>query len=368
MCIIVVKPANVSLPSAEIFANCFENNDDGAGMMIAYDGKVHGDKGLMSLKEFNKQLDIYKEVYGDLKSHAMIFHFRIGTHGTNNPSNTHPFPLDNYKSYSRFKQLHWVADQGFAHNGILYRFSVHEDVKKYDVSDTMVFGRRVAALLAESFNIPTNTYAQFILDKLADSSRFAYMDGEGNIATFGTFTTEDGIMYSNSSYKKATYKYSSYPVYYNDTPWWGQKNSGSKSNTSYISDYRNGKTASAPGAPKISGAKLSITEAEKEKRSKAAEELGLTVITSEVEVMCDDDVDNSVLKPYEFAYSTFDIWYWSRRDNDWAPYESPFGGFILWNPETEEIVHDSCYDDVDYPSADSFYYPNAENNDVEVID
>lgn len=371
MCIIVVKPANVSLPSDEIFANCFENNDDGAGMMIAHGGKVHGDKGFMTLRAFNEQLENYKNVYGDLKSHAMVFHFRIGTHGTNNPANTHPFPLDDYKSYSRFKELHWVADQGFAHNGVMYQFSSHTDVKKYDVSDTMVFGRRVAALLADSFNIPTNTYAQFVLDKMVSGSRFAYMDGEGNIATFGTFTTENGIMYSNSSYKAPVRKYTSYVYNYDDVaPWWNQgkygnntSKSSSKSNTpGYISDYYNGKTS----VPQIPGANLSLTDAEKKKREKLAEDAGLTILKKDLEVLCDDDIDYSLLNAYEFAYNMFEIWYWSKKDKDWAPYEAPFGGFILYDPETEEIVHDSFYDDVDYNSG-SFYHEN-EDYHSEVID
>lgn len=337
MCIIVVKPVNASLPSDEIFEACFENNDDGAGMMIAYNGKVHGNKGLMSYGAFQNQLNKYKEEYGDLKSHAMIFHFRIGTHGTNIPENTHPFPLDNSNNYSRFKETEWVADQGFAHNGIMYQFSSHADVQKYDVSDTMVFGRRVAAVLAEYFNIATSQTAQFILGKAAnESSKFAYLDGDGNIATLGTFITDNGIMYSNSSYKKRAYTYSGGVNYYygNGTPWWdyGKKTTSS----SLLIEQKPSSTSK--------NKKKSLSIDEVKKRREKAEAMGLKMIGCKTTVFTDDpadDLDGVTLETFDFAYSLYEIYYWSNKENDWEPYADPFGGFALFNERTEEFYHNS---------------------------
>lgn len=242
MCIIVVKPADVDVPSIDTFKTCFKHNSDGAGMMIAHDGTVYGDKGFMKFEDFKQSLKSYAETYGDLKSHAMVFHFRIGTHGTNTPGNTHPFPLKYPITYDEMKATHWEAKQGFAHNGILSNFGYHKDVKKYDVSDTMVYGKYVAALLSSIGSIPKHADCQFVLDKVA-TGKFAYLDGDGNLFTIGTFTEEKGVMYSNSSYKEYTYtKWSNgsankYARFYDD--YYGTSSFGNEWNDEFVSTYNN---------------------------------------------------------------------------------------------------------------------------------
>lgn len=353
MCIIVVKPADVSMPSDETLKACFENNSDGAGMMISHEGKVYGNKGLMTFRAFMDQLDRYKEIYGDLKSHTMVFHFRIGTHGTNTPENTHPFPLDDYGSYHSFKKTEWVADQGFAHNGVLYQFGAHADVKKYDVSDTMVFGRRVAAVLADSFNLATAPEAQFILDKISiGSSKFVYIDGDGNYATFGTFIPENGIFYSNGTYKSYRQKYVyDFDSYDSGTPWWNKNYTALPSSTKHDPHKNPDKKNNSP----------ILTVAEAKRRRDKADDMGLEMLTKKLVVMTDDpasDIDGCVLDPFNFAYSTYDIYYWSTKENDWAPYDNPYGGFALWDEANEVFVHDSllCYPDEDDGCTAGFYY------------
>ena len=56
MCIAVYKPIGQKMPSKKIFSNCFSSNDDGAGFMFPYNGKVHYEKGFMSYKSFKTGL------------------------------------------------------------------------------------------------------------------------------------------------------------------------------------------------------------------------------------------------------------------------------------------------------------------------
>ena len=52
MCIIVAKNAGIPMPSTEILRNCFDNNPDGAGFMLAAKNSVYGFKGLMLMLLF----------------------------------------------------------------------------------------------------------------------------------------------------------------------------------------------------------------------------------------------------------------------------------------------------------------------------
>lgn len=199
MCIIVAKPANIAMPSVEILANCFDRNPDGAGFMFNHKGKVYGFKGLMTFEEFMDKLDYAEKKYGSFKEKGAVFHFRIGTHGTNIPANTHPFPITS--KYKEMRQTAWVAQQGIAHNGVLYNFSYHADVKNEDVSDTMVFTKYCVAPLAQYTDLATDSKIRDILNYISGTSRLAFMDGSGTIATCGTFERDGGILYSNDGYK-----------------------------------------------------------------------------------------------------------------------------------------------------------------------
>ena len=358
MCIIVAKPAGVSLPDFKIFQNCFDNNPDGAGLMIAHDGKVRGRKGLMSIGEFKNALDHFEKVYEDLKNHTMVFHFRIGTHGTNSPANTHPFPLiPGGENYEAFKLLDWEADQGFAHNGIIYSLSSDPDVHKYDVSDTMVFGKKIALFFAECCDIPKSEGAQDILNRInsVSSNKFVFLDGEGNLFTMGTFEYKDGVAYSNSSYNERSWKrssntsrsnnYSSYGrgyYYYDDsgTPRWPSHNYPyGGNNVSYLNPANKSSSYGDESG--------SIKKSEKLKR---AEEMGLTVLKKDAVVMCFDDIediDGMLCEKLKYAYSSTGIlYYWNKVYKDWDLHSAPENGFALFTEDSNELIF-NCLDVTD---------------------
>ena len=364
MCIIVAKPAGVTLPEFKIFQNCFDNNPDGAGLMIAYDGKVHGRKGLMSIAAFKDALDDFESTYGDLKLYTMVFHFRIGTHGTNSPANTHPFPLiPGAEKYDAFKLLNWEADQGFAHNGIIYSMSSDPDVHKYDVSDTMVFGKKIALFFAECCDIPKSEGAQSILNRInsATSNKFAFIDGEGNLFTMGTFEYKDGVAYSNSSYIERSWKRSSSKSYgfntrslfsdYYDDDYYGGPYSSYGKNYSNVTAFPESKSpaGNSKDTEKTNDTKVT-KDTKKSEKLKCAEEMGLTVLKKDAMVWCFDEIegiDGLLLDKLKYAYSDFGIlYYWNKKYRDWEMYSAPENGFALIDEESAELIF-NCFDMTD---------------------
>ena len=81
-----------------------------------------------------------------------------------------------------------------------------------------------------------DTSSSMQLIKNAISSKMVFLTKEGKLYTIGDFITEDGIMYSNDSYKKQRYNWRSlYPSYYDETyGWYGYDYKGSVSKTTTV--------------------------------------------------------------------------------------------------------------------------------------
>jgi hypothetical protein len=205
MCIIAIKPAGVKMPTTTTIENMWYNNSDGAGLMYAKDGNVHIEKGLMTLKDFKKTLKrLEKDL--DTTSTPIVLHFRITTHGGTSAGNCHPFPVT--EKLPLLQMTKSKAPLAIAHNGII-------DIKpsKKDISDTMEY---VISQLAPLYQLKKDFYRQPAGKKLIynfTKSKMAFLDGAGRIETVGDFITgEDGLMYSNNSYKART-------IYYNWDLW-----------------------------------------------------------------------------------------------------------------------------------------------------
>ena len=210
MCIIVAKPSGAKMPSNTIISNCFANNPDGAGIMYNVGGKVHGIKGLMTLDAFEATLKKIEKQYGKLTMMNVVMHFRIGTHGSNIAANTHPFPVSS--SYKRLRELEWESGLGMAHNGIIDATCYHGDIKKENVSDTMVFIKRIVHPISVITDIMGS---KKILEaiQLSSGSKLTFLDGNGNLKVLGNFTFDDGVYYSNDSYKAIKLKTVTWPYY-----------------------------------------------------------------------------------------------------------------------------------------------------------
>lgn len=244
MCIIVAKNAGIPMPSTEILRNCFNNNPDGAGFMLAAKNSVYGFKGLMTFEEFADELAHAEKRFGKLDKLPVVLHFRITTHGSSVAGNTHPFPLKG--GYREMRKTQWCADQGFAHNGIIYKTSHDPDIKKHKVSDTMVFAKKYAAPIAKYASIASDPALLDMLYEIADS-KLCFLNKKGKIATRGDFIEQDGVLYSNTSFReerKASkniycYDFDSYYDYYKDYIAVGkQKNYEIHLSENELADYR----------------------------------------------------------------------------------------------------------------------------------
>lgn len=176
MCILIVKPAGVKVPSMQIFENCFWANKDGAGFAYSDGRKLTLSKGHMKLQDFKTALTDA----GDLTKYPAIFHFRIATHGTVKPANTHPFNVND----------RMVA----GHNGIL------RITPKGDLTDSETFFKYVCAPVLETCPLYSDEFSTMV-SALIDSSKLAFLTDKGDIKMFGKFEEEDGVFYSNTSYQ-----------------------------------------------------------------------------------------------------------------------------------------------------------------------
>ena len=197
MCIIAIKPAGVKLPATTTIENMWYSNSDGAGFMYATGGTVHIQKGFMTLKAFKTALKRLEESI-DTTSTPIVLHFRITTHGGTSAGNTHPFPVT--EKLPLLQMTKSKAPLAVAHNGVI-------DIKpsKKDISDTMEY---IINQLAPLYQLKKDFYKHESGKKLIYNfikSKMVFLDSEGRIETIGDFIAgDDGLMYSNSSYKART--------------------------------------------------------------------------------------------------------------------------------------------------------------------
>jgi len=193
MCIIAIKPAGIKMPATETIENMWYNNPDGGGFMYAIDGTVHIEKGFMTLKDFKKALKRLEKTI-NTTSTPIVLHFRITTHGGTSPGNCHPFPVA--EKLPLLQMTKCKAPLAVAHNGII-------DIKpsQKNISDTMEY---IITQLAPLYQLKKGFYKQPAGKKLIYNfikSKMVFLDGSGRIETIGDFITDDGVLYSNSSYK-----------------------------------------------------------------------------------------------------------------------------------------------------------------------
>lgn len=192
MCIIAAKPAGVKMPSRDTIRSMWYRNPDGAGFMFAADGKVRIEKGFMKLAEFESALDALRARY-DLNALPLVLHFRITTHGGTRPENCHPFPITS--SLKALQSRTSATCLGVAHNGII------PIATRKNVSDTMEYILSQLAPLREA--VPDFIHSDPLkrMIKSAIQSKMCFLNADGEIVTIGDFSTDEGVLYSNLSYR-----------------------------------------------------------------------------------------------------------------------------------------------------------------------
>jgi predicted glutamine amidotransferase len=219
MCVIAGSPLGVPRPSDTTMEAMFNSNPDGAGFAYTMNDRVYVEKGFMSYKEFENALaGLEKRLKKDnltCTDIPIFFHFRIGTHGANIPSLTHPFPISN--NIKNLFAIDYSTDVVMAHNGIINTVSVtgaHSDTTEY-------ISRILVPLRNADSEFYKNSHFQELMINTIDGSRFIFLDNNNEMVTIGNWMTseeEPGVLFSNLnhewSFNLSSKKYSRFPVDY----------------------------------------------------------------------------------------------------------------------------------------------------------
>ena len=167
MCIIIYKPANVSMPDRFMRYRCELSNPHGFG--YATPTKYYR---TMNCREFEDHLNSIT------KAEPAIMHCRIATHGSLKKSNCHPFNDP-------------VTGISFAHNGILDIPTIGD---KTD-SETAFLTRFVPVL--RKYGLDSKKLDMAVAE-IIGASRFAFLSPEGEVRLFGRwYEGTDGCFYSH---------------------------------------------------------------------------------------------------------------------------------------------------------------------------
>lgn len=189
MCIIAIKKKGVKFPQVETIKTMCDNNPD--GFAIVYHIKGQDVQCMRSLKSDDVYTLYRKLLKHSYKKVSFFMHARIKTHGTININNCHGWHSDECNMY-------------FAHNGIL---SIKN---RDDMTDSETFLRDI---FTPAYIMGGWPAAKLTIDACIGTSKFVFMNEEGEIAHFGYYIESDGMLYSNSTYKEDRYS-----SYYNYNP------------------------------------------------------------------------------------------------------------------------------------------------------
>lgn len=179
MCIVIIKEKGVKFPKFENVQESCKRNPDGFSMMWNENGIVKTYKSMDREVFLNK----YKKIACKNPDNiALVIHARIATHGSVGIKNTHCW-TDKRKSI------------GFAHNGIL---SIKN---RGDMTDSETFFRDIFLPIYESKGI---NFAKLSADAVIGTSKFAFLNKDGEVFHLGIYTKDEGCLYSNTTYRKVT--------------------------------------------------------------------------------------------------------------------------------------------------------------------
>lgn len=128
MCIAILQNENSFVTRREL-TNCWNNNNDGAGLIWIENHKLKIHKELFNFKHFYKKYRWVTTNFG--KESKVVIHFRYATHGHINLKNCHPFLVN--------------PNLAFVHNGII---DIDTSEKK---SDTLTFNNEILKKLPKNF-------------------------------------------------------------------------------------------------------------------------------------------------------------------------------------------------------------------------
>ncbi len=197
MCLIIANPTGKLVPENHI-TNAYRINDDGFGIMYANGkGKLKIIRGMFELKTV-------QSIFGSFHNQEIpyVAHFRMGTHGTKDESNCHPF---------------YVSEEhggvGLVHNGVLSGQDFN--TQRNGMSDTAIFVEKLkghienndfesAHLFEDKIPVVASLYGTNL-----GSDKLVFMAGNGYINIYNETNGDwlDNVWYSN------TYSIGSYGQY-----------------------------------------------------------------------------------------------------------------------------------------------------------
>ena len=211
MCVIAIQPRGIQI-SKEHLENCWDNNNHGAGIMYAVNGKVIVKKEMKSFDAFYSHI-----VEASAHDTSVVIHFRIATSGGINDYNCHPFKVH--------KNLY------FCHNGIL-DIDVPKESKE---NDTQIFNNGLMKPLPYNF-YKNNAIMNVLEFTIGSGNKFVFLDDAGDFFILNEKAgewSEDGAWFSNTSYKRSSYS-KAYGSYTWADDWYeGYSKSVSNSKTTY---------------------------------------------------------------------------------------------------------------------------------------
>jgi predicted glutamine amidotransferase len=182
MCIIAIQPMGVKIKE-NILKNCWDANNDGAGIMYVENGKVIVNREMHSFSDFMKL-----KRNADKLNTNIVIHFRIATSGGINERNCHPFKVNN--------------DVYFCHNGILDI----EVPNNSNINDTQIFNNAFMKGLPNDF-VKNTAIMQLLEYSIGNRNKFVFLDSNGQfyILNENAGRWDSGAWFSNDSYKTRPY-------------------------------------------------------------------------------------------------------------------------------------------------------------------
>lgn len=164
MCVIIIRQAGKPMPSDSELQKAYVMNPHGCGFV----SKTHSFKSL----NFDNFL---KHLHDVPQDENCIIHFRYATNGSVCRQNCHPFTK---KGIS------------FAHNGVL------DIMQEGDRTDSETAFRNIIYPCIQQYGFDSEEL-RMAIKKIIGYSKFALMNGKGEILLFGDFKTHEGRLYSN---------------------------------------------------------------------------------------------------------------------------------------------------------------------------
>jgi len=182
MCIIMVHPGGKQVKD-EYLNNSAQNHQHGCGLAYIDNGKVK----IYTTLNTNRFKKKYHTLLKRFPDSPMIVHYRRATAGSATIDNCHPFRIS--------------EDLVFAHNMTIHPCKP-EPPNIANLSDTRVFNERILKKLPDGWL--DNPAIDAMMENYIGNSRLAFLRKDGKVHIVGAQkgVWEDGIWYSNGSYKK----------------------------------------------------------------------------------------------------------------------------------------------------------------------